>query len=105
MPRRNKGEERDLAVGRIRRLFRLAEEAQRSGQPSTRYVRLARRIAMRYQVSLPREIRRRVCRGCDGLLTPGRSARHRVAQGRISVTCLACGTIKRYPLKPRRVHA
>jgi ribonuclease P protein subunit RPR2 len=105
MARRNKGEERELAMARIRRLFRLAEDAQRAEQSSTRYVELARRIAMRYQVSLPVEIRRRVCRGCGSLLTPGRSARHRVSNGRISVTCLGCGNIKRYPLSPRKVTA
>jgi ribonuclease P protein subunit RPR2 len=105
VPRRNKGEERDLALGRIRRLFGLAEQAQRERQKPERYVELARRIAMRYQVSLPTEIRRRVCRACGCLLTPGATARHRVASGRVSVTCLRCGAIKRYPFGVRKVGA
>ena len=96
MRRRNKVEERDVALKRIRRLVTLAEGA--SGQDlSDRYVRLARRIAMRYQVSIPTELRRRICRNCESLLVPGRTARVRVARGRVSVTCLRCEAVKRYP--------
>lgn len=103
MPRRNKAAERDLALERIRRLFAMAEQAS-PARPALgdRYVRLARRIAMRYQVPLPRELRRRYCRGCDRLLVPGRTARVRVAHGRVTVTCLRCATVKRYPYEPRR---
>lgn len=98
MRRRNKGAEREVALERVRRLVVLAEQAMpEDPKLADRYVRLARRIAMRYQVSLPREIRRRVCRGCDGLLLPGRTARVRIANQRVSVTCLRCGTVKRYP--------
>lgn len=98
MPRRNKGVERDVAISRIRTLLTLAQQtAPTKSERSDRYVKLARRIAMRYQVSLPREWRRRVCRGCDGLLVPGRTSRVRVLHGRVSVTCLRCNTIKRYP--------
>jgi len=98
MRRRNKGAERELALERVRRLFVLAQQATpEDPKLAERYVRLSRRIAMRYQVSLPRDIRRRVCRGCDGLLLPGRSARVRMTNGRVSVTCLRCGAVKRYP--------
>lgn len=90
--------ERDVALGRVRRLMALAYAASpEDPSRADRYVGLARRIAMRYQVSLPRELRRRVCRGCDGLLVPGRSARVRVAHGRVTVTCLRCAAVKRYP--------
>jgi len=104
MPRRDKGAERDVAVGRVRRLVALAEQASpEDPKRADRYVALARRIAMRYQVSLPKDVRRRVCRGCDGLLVPGRSARVRIANQRVSVTCLRCGTVKRYPYERAKV--
>jgi ribonuclease P protein subunit RPR2 len=105
MGRRNKSEERVLAQERMRRLVALAETAQRRADPPRevkRYVSLARRIGMRYQVSLPRDVRRRLCRGCETILIPGKTARHRVTSGRLAVTCLSCGTIKRYPFKPVR---
>lgn len=103
--RRNKAAERNLALERVEKLISLAHRRRtQSPELSDRYVRLARRIAMRYQVPIPSEIRRRVCRGCDTLLTPGLTARVRKTPGRMSVTCLRCGTIKRYPTtKPLKV--
>lgn len=104
MPRRNKSTERELALARIQRLFHLAVDSQRSEEPasSARYVQLARRIAMRYQVSIPSGLRRQLCRSCGALLIDGKTARHRIIRGRLSVTCLRCGTVKRYPFKPAR---
>lgn len=105
MGRRNKSEERVLAQERMRHLVALAEKAQRRKEPSSeikRYVSLARRIGMRYQVSLPRDMRRRLCRGCESVLISGTSARHRVTNGRLTITCLACGAVKRYPFKPHK---
>lgn len=89
----------------MRHLFALARVALREKQPEAevrRYVTLARRIGMRYQVSLPRELRRQVCRGCGALLVAASTARHRIANGRLSITCLACGEVKRYPFRPAR---
>lgn len=89
----------------MRQLVRLAGDAQGRGEAKkrvARYVGLARRIGMRYQVSLPRDLRRLVCRACDAVLVPGATARHRVNAGRVTVTCLACGTVKRYPFRPAR---
>ncbi len=103
MRRRNKGEERDIALKRIRKLFAMAQGSTAENRDlSDRYVRLARRIGMRYQVSMPTDLRRRVCRGCESLLVPGRTARVRVASGRVSVTCLRCETVKRYPYRGGR---
>ncbi|MBI2077923.1 MAG: ribonuclease P [Euryarchaeota archaeon] len=87
----------------MRELVSLAQTEQRGGDDASvkRYVQLARRIGMRYQVSLPPEIRRRICRSCDGVLVPGSTARHRVTDGRVNVTCLRCGAIKRYPFRAR----
>ncbi len=105
MARRNKSEERVLAQERMRHLVALAEKAQRGQEAASevkRYVSLARRIGMRYQVSLPRDMRRRICRGCESVLISGRTARHRVTNGRLTVTCLSCGAVKRYPFKPTR---
>ncbi|HEX9815908.1 MAG TPA: ribonuclease P [Candidatus Thermoplasmatota archaeon] len=105
MARRNKSEERMLAQERMRHLVALAEKAQRGKEATSeikRYVSLARRIGMRYQVSLPQEMRRRICRGCESVLISGNTARHRVTSGRLTVTCLLCGAVKRYPFKPTR---
>ena len=100
MRRRKKAAEREVARDRIVRLIELADARQRDRSDlADRYVRLARRIGMRYQVSLPADVRRRVCRGCDGLLVPGRTARVRLTAGRVSITCLRCQTVKRFPVR------
>jgi len=99
---------RRTALERIRTLFEKAEETFRE-DPSLaqRYVDLARKIAMRTRTRLPPDLRRRVCRGCKGLLVPGETSRVRIRQERephVAVTCLRCGHVTRIPLgreKPR----
>lgn len=92
----------EIALQRIERLFSLAEEVyDEKPALAQRYVELARRIAMRARLSLPREFRRRVCRRCGAFLVPGSSSRVRVRQRRephVSITCLRCGRIYRIPL-------
>jgi ribonuclease P protein subunit RPR2 len=86
------------------RLFELAEGA-RAQRPdrSRRYVELARRIGMRYQVSAPSVWRRRVCRGCNDLLVPGINARVRMRAGCQVVTCLSCERVMRFPVRRGRI--
>jgi ribonuclease P protein subunit RPR2 len=83
----------------MERLFRLAEReaiARRDGR-ARRYVELARRIGMRYNVRVPRVFKRTFCRSCGAYLVPAHNARVRVSAGRIAITCLACGAIHRMP--------
>lgn len=102
--RRRKGLERRIARERIEVLFRLAEKAVLRGQRARadRYAQLARRIAMRYNLSLPTSHRRRVCRSCGAYLDPGGGARVRVRPTRVVVTCRACGRVYRYPFRRER---
>jgi ribonuclease P protein subunit RPR2 len=108
--RRDKAEERRIARARIARLFQLAEDRAQAGDDAraARYVLLARRVGMRYVVPLGRAERRRFCRQCGGFLLPGRTARVRARQGKVAVTCLACGAIRRFGYtreqRARRAH-
>lgn len=43
-------------------------------------------------------VKRDLCKGCGNLLKPGVSSRNRVRSGKMILTCLRCGTIKRFPL-------
>ncbi len=99
----------EIALQRIERLFALAEEVFGEDPAlAERYVGLARRIAMRSRLPLPREFRRRVCRACGSFLVPGSSSRVRVRQKRephISITCLRCGRIYRIPLRRRELES
>ena len=83
---------------RIDRLQSLAREAATaSDQDRAReYVRLARRIAERNRVDLPRRFKRFTCARCDSFLRPGVNARVRLQDGHVVVTC-DCGEQERHP--------
>lgn len=87
-----------LARERIDRLRRLASEAAAGGhrERAREYVRLARRVAERHRLGLPREFRRATCDDCDAYLRQGRTATTRLQDGHVVVTC-DCGAHARYP--------
>ena len=91
-----------VAEERIERLHALAREAAAEGRfdRSREYVRLARRVAERHRLRLPREFRRFTCDECDVYLRPGVNARVRLGPGRVVVRC-DCGATKRYPYRGR----
>lgn len=88
-----------IAAERIDRLADLAREAAKGDEDerAREYVRLARRIAERHRLRLPKRLRRFACDGCDRYLLPGRTARVRTQDGHVVVTCLECGERARYP--------
>lgn len=88
-----------IARERIVDLFALAErEAQGThSKLADRYVRLARRIGMRYNLRFPPELREMYCRQCSTYWVEGRTVRTRLRRGRRVRTCLACGRERRSP--------
>src|SRR5438445_2695480 len=98
---RHRGMERRIAVERMTTLFRLAETESLRKHPgrAKRYVELARRIGMRYNVRVPAPFKRSFCKKCFAFLLPSVSARIRVGEGRVVVTCGACGAVQRYPYR------
>jgi len=96
-----------LAEQRISRLFLLAraEACEHPAGLADRYVRLARRIGMRYNVRLSSEFAELFCRGCSAYWVEGRTVRTRLRSGVRLRTCLVCGRERRtrYPIgKVRR---
>ncbi len=87
-----------IAAERIDRLESLARAAAGAGEydRSREYVRLARRIAERNRLSLPRTFTRFSCGACDVYLRPGSNARVRLQDGHVVITC-DCGAQTRYP--------
>ncbi|MFB6167487.1 MAG: ribonuclease P protein component 4 [Haloferacaceae archaeon] len=87
-----------IAAERIDRLHDLASEAAaaREHDLARSYVRLARRIAERHRLRLPRRFRRFTCDRCDAYLRPGANARVRLGPGRVVIRC-DCGATARYP--------
>lgn len=93
--------ERRIALERMLVLFDLAEKEalQGHGPRARRYVDLARKIGMRYNVRVPAEYKRRFCKECGAYFVPGVNARVRVGRGRVVVTCTGCGAIQRVPYR------
>lgn len=90
----------DIAAERIERLAGLAEEAVRNGHPdrSREYVRLARRLAERHRLSLPKTFARAACDRCDVYQRPGQNVRVRTGRGRVIRRC-DCGATARFPYR------
>jgi ribonuclease P protein subunit RPR2 len=97
---------KQIAKQRIAVLFQQAEKARRENpQLASRYVEVARKIAMAAKIRLPLEYRRRVCRNCNALLVLGDNCRVRVKQRRephVVVTCLACGHQARVLIRKKK---
>ncbi len=93
--------QKEIAKERIEILFKQADEEFSAGRKdlANRYVELARKISMRYNVRIPRELKRKFCKKCHSFLKPGVNARVRVRSEKkyVLVTCLECGNKMRYP--------
>jgi len=91
-----------IASERIASLFALAEKEAAGKLPelASRYVDLARRIGMRYNVRLLPEYAELYCRGCSSYWVEGRTVRTRLRGGLRVRTCLRCGRERRVPYRP-----
>lgn len=98
--RKKPGWQQDIALERIEILFSLAgKEFARHPDRSHRYAELARKIGMRYNVSIPKQIKRRICNKCNRYLFPGKNSKVRSSSSTLAmeVKCLECGHVARYP--------
>ena len=83
--------QKKMALDRIRKLFLRADrEFKKHPKRSNRYVELARKIAMRYNVQIPKSLKRRFCKRCYRYLVPGVNCqvRTRAGQRAVIVKCL-----------------
>lgn len=92
-------------------LFTLAEKEalKHNMDRADRYVELARKIGMRYNVPIPAKYKRRFCKHCYSYLLPGVNARVRTGKSKIIIFCENCKKYMRIPfireVKERRKHA
>lgn len=92
-----------IALNRIHKLFRLARKTIRSDpELAQRYVDVARKVAMKVRLRLPKEYRLQICRNCKRFILPGVNCRVRVKQKRephVVIACMECGNLMRIPLR------
>lgn len=89
-----------IAKERIEKLFSLAEKELDKPERSGRYIELARKIGMRYNVRLGK-LKRKFCKGCNTLLKPGVTAQVRIDKKTVIIKCLKCNKIYRYPFEKK----
>ena len=91
----------DLVRKRIRRLFDLADVEAKAGNAelADRYMVLASKLSTRYNVRIPRGMKRRMCPDCQAYLMVAEAATYRVRRGRVIVHCQKCGATIRRPYK------
>ena len=72
-----------IALKRVHTLFHLAKEViHEDPELAQRYVKIARKIAMRTMLHLPQEYRSLICRHCKSFILPGVNCRIRIQQRR-----------------------
>ncbi len=93
------GNGKKIARERIEILFENATEWAGDDEASSRRcILIAKRIAMKQRIRIPKRYRRLFCSQCHTILRPGINSRVRIQHGRVIMTCLECGQRKRYPV-------
>ncbi len=83
-----------IASERIEILFR---EAKLNPEYANRYVFLARKLAMKLNVKIPKEYKMRFCHKCYHYFSPGKfQVRTNARTKAVEYTCKDCGHVGRY---------
>lgn len=91
-------EKKELAKERILILFDQARKRFLSDKTlSHRYVVIARKIAMKSRMHMPKEVKRQYCKNCLSFLYPPHNVRTRLQKAHIVTTCLECKHAMRFP--------
>ena len=99
MRTRNKPEyQKKMAEERIELLFKEASKAAKGdAELARKYVKLAKKIAMRYNVRTPKKFKRMCCKYCYSLLA--HNSKQRLKGGRLNIKCFSCNKTMRYLYK------
>ena len=90
----------NIAKRRIRFLFQEAKDSfKENSKLSDKYVKLARRIAMKYKIKLPSSLKKKFCKNCHEYLVPGANCRVRIHKHRIIYYCFGCKHFMRYNIR------
>ena len=89
-----------IAKERIRVLFDQAKEVYKEDPKlSDRYVELARKIAMKFKVRIPSDLKRLFCKHCYCYLVPSKNCRVRLQKGKVVYYCLNCKKYMRFVIR------
>jgi ribonuclease P protein subunit RPR2 len=89
----------NIARSRIKILFEEADKMfKKNKKLSNRYVEIARKIAMKVNLSMPKKYKRQFCKHCYKYLRNGVNSRVRTNKGKVVIYCLECKKYTRIPL-------
>ena len=84
------------AKEQITSIFKMADEIyQKFPHLADRYVKIARQLAMKVRLKMPREFKRKYCKFCKCFLVPSKNCRVRLHNGHLVYYCLNCKKITR----------
>jgi ribonuclease P protein subunit RPR2 len=99
---RDKERQKKIAKERVEILFEQAEKAfPKKPERANRYVELARRIAMKVNLSMPKKFKRRFCKYCYVYLQPSVNSTQRTREGKLVIYCRMCRKYTRIPLSQK----
>ncbi len=87
--------QKKIARERIALLFQ--EATSSDAENARRYMQLAKKIGMRYNVRLGR-LKRRFCRNCYAFFT-AQNSKTRINNGTINIKCLSCNNVQRIKIR------
>ena len=94
-----KTKSQEIARERVKELFEQAEEIfSKDTKLADRYVNLARKIAMKVNLKMPRGLNRKFCKHCYSFLKQGVNCRVRTQKHNVVYSCLVCNKHMRFPL-------
>ena len=89
-----------IAKERIKLMFELAKDNfKKDSKLSDKYVRIARRIAMKHKIRLAASLKKRFCKHCHKYLMPSVNCRVRLHKHRLIYYCFGCKHYTRHPIK------
>lgn len=90
---------RELVLERIEKLFEQAEkEFPKNPGRSNRYVELAHKISKKYNVTIPKQFKKRYCPECHRYWVPDKTVKVRLdsSNHRVLYICLECSGKRTY---------
>lgn len=89
---------KQIAKKRIDTLFEEAKKVSiKNPSLAKRYITLARKIAMKVNLTLTKDQKRKFCRYCYSYFVPGKNLKVRLKNKKVIYTCLICNKITRFP--------
>lgn len=92
-----------IAQERIKILFEQADKIfKKSPKLANRYVEIARKIAMKVNLRISKNLKRKFCKHCYFYLKPGINSRIRLHKNKVIIYCKNCKKYTRIPLKNKK---